>query len=367
MPQLGHGRPPRLVERQARGGVLLRAAPVAALEAVAGPAGDRLELRVPAAKAAAIAAATCSLTRIVNARMDVTVSSRYRRPALRSASVAMGLPCLTPSSAPPPPGRATRSPCATAASRCPTTRSFPSSRATAPGPTSGAPRSTCSTRRCAKAYGGKRRDRLAGGPRRREGQEPARQLAARRDARGHRPAPGRHQGTAHHAGRRRHSARSTWRCASSSTSTPASGPVRWFTGVPSPVKQPERVDMVIFRENTEDIYAGIEYKAGHAEAAKRRSLPAGARWASQTIRFPETSAIGIKPVSRGGHEAAGPRGASTTRIAQRPEERDAGAQGQHHEVHRGRLPRLGLRAGQAGVRRRRDRRRAVVPAARTAS
>ena len=73
-------------------------------------------------------------------------------------------------------------------------------------------------------------------------------------------------------------------------------PVRWFRGVPSPVKHPELVDMVVFRENTEDIYAGIEWEAGTAEARKiveflRREMGV------KKIRFPETSSIGIKPVS----------------------------------------------------------------------
>jgi isocitrate dehydrogenase len=75
-------------------------------------------------------------------------------------------------------------------------------------------------------------------------------------------------------------------------------PVRWFRGVPSPVKRPEEVDMVIFRENTEDIYAGIEYKAGTPEAAKTIEFletQMGARF-----RFPRTSAIGIKPISEEG-------------------------------------------------------------------
>ena len=62
-------------------------------------------------------------------------------------------------------------------------------------------------------------------------------------------------------------------------------PVRWFQGVPSPVKRPEDTDMVIFRENTEDIYAGIEFKEG-----------------AKNIRFPETSGIGVKPVSKEGTE-----------------------------------------------------------------
>ena len=76
-------------------------------------------------------------------------------------------------------------------------------------------------------------------------------------------------------------------------------PVRWFEGVPSPVKAPQDVDMVIFRENTEDIYAGIEYKAGTAEA--RRVIEfLQHQMGAQTIRFPESSAIGIKPVSEEG-------------------------------------------------------------------
>jgi isocitrate dehydrogenase len=76
-------------------------------------------------------------------------------------------------------------------------------------------------------------------------------------------------------------------------------PVRWFRGVPSPVKAPEDVDMVIFRENTEDIYAGIEYKAQSAEARKVIDF-LRQQMGVQTIRFPATSAIGIKPVSEEG-------------------------------------------------------------------
>ena len=73
-------------------------------------------------------------------------------------------------------------------------------------------------------------------------------------------------------------------------------PVRWFEGVPSPVKDPGAVDMVIFRENTEDIYAGLEYQAG-TEAARRVVAFLNGEMGARTIRFPETSAIGIKPVS----------------------------------------------------------------------
>ncbi|WP_395026013.1 NADP-dependent isocitrate dehydrogenase [Comamonas odontotermitis] len=78
-------------------------------------------------------------------------------------------------------------------------------------------------------------------------------------------------------------------------------PVRYFAGVPSPVREPEKTDMVIFRENSEDIYAGIEFAAGSEVAVKlieflRKEV------GSQKIRFPETSGIGIKPVSREGSE-----------------------------------------------------------------
>ncbi len=76
-------------------------------------------------------------------------------------------------------------------------------------------------------------------------------------------------------------------------------PVRWFTGVPSPVKQPELVDMIIFRENTEDIYAGIEYKAKSDQAQKLIKFLIEQLGAT-TIRFPDSSAIGIKPISEDG-------------------------------------------------------------------
>jgi isocitrate dehydrogenase len=80
-------------------------------------------------------------------------------------------------------------------------------------------------------------------------------------------------------------------------------PVRWFRGVPSPVKHPELVDMVIFRENTEDVYAGVEFEAGSADVKKivaflKDNFPN----IYQRIRFPETVAIGIKPISREGTE-----------------------------------------------------------------
>lgn len=78
-------------------------------------------------------------------------------------------------------------------------------------------------------------------------------------------------------------------------------PVRYFTGVPSPVKAPEKVDMVIFRENTEDIYAGIEWEANSTEA-QRVIAWLQSEMAVKKIRFPASSAIGIKPVSIEGSE-----------------------------------------------------------------
>jgi isocitrate dehydrogenase len=78
-------------------------------------------------------------------------------------------------------------------------------------------------------------------------------------------------------------------------------PVRWFQGVPSPVKEPEKTDMVIFRENSEDIYAGIEYEA-QSEKARKLIAFLMEELGVTKIRFPETSGIGIKPVSREGTE-----------------------------------------------------------------
>jgi isocitrate dehydrogenase len=80
-------------------------------------------------------------------------------------------------------------------------------------------------------------------------------------------------------------------------------PVRWFKGVPSPVKHPEKVDMVIFRENTEDIYAGVEFAEGTDDVKKvlaflQTTFPS----AYKKIRFPDSSGIGFKPVSREGSE-----------------------------------------------------------------
>ncbi len=167
-------------------------------------------------------------------------------------------------------------------------------------------------------------------------------------------------------------------------------PVRWYRGVPSPVKHPEKVDMVIFRENTEDIYAGIEYAAGTPEAQKVldffarefpkefkkirfgtqqaatewQAMPEGDRRAGARGRRAGRRRAQADQLSR--HRAACPQ-RDQLRDRQQAQERDARAQGQHHEVHRGRVPRLGLRRREAVLRRRGDRRRAVVPHSRRAS
>ena len=78
-------------------------------------------------------------------------------------------------------------------------------------------------------------------------------------------------------------------------------PVRWFRGVPSPVKSPQKVDMVIYRENTEDIYAGIEYNHGTPEVEKVKSFLMNEMGVNQ-IRFPDTVSLGVKPVSVEGTE-----------------------------------------------------------------
>ncbi len=78
-------------------------------------------------------------------------------------------------------------------------------------------------------------------------------------------------------------------------------PIRWFKGVPSPIRYPELVDMHIFRENTEDIYAGIEFMTGTEKAIKFRDFLIN-EMGVEVIRFPETSSFGVKPVSKEGSE-----------------------------------------------------------------
>ncbi len=126
-------------------------------------------------------------------------------------------------------------------------------------------------------------------------------------------------------------------------------PIRYFPGVASPMQDASLTDMVVFRENTEDIYAGIEWPAASQEVQKliaflQRELHVTA------IRFPASSGIGIKPVSKEGSQRLDPQG-HPVRHRERPCLRDPRAQGQHHEVHGGRLLQLGLPARQGRVRR----------------
>ena len=143
-------------------------------------------------------------------------------------------------------------------------------------------------------------------------------------------------------------------------------PVQYFQGVPSPVKHPEKVNMVIFRENTEDIYAGIDYAGRHARGAEdsgfhREGIPEGLqenplrhqaaaeefwkRSARRIFRPTCRSASASSPSAISGTDAPGSRRHPIRHHAQAQERHDC-PQGQHHEIHRRRVPRLGLRAGQ---------------------
>ena len=125
-------------------------------------------------------------------------------------------------------------------------------------------------------------------------------------------------------------------------------PVKYYEGVPSPVKHPEKLDIVIFRENTEDVYAGIEFREGTPEAAKLIAFLNDEMLKGTKKKIRLDSGVGIKPISIFGIEAAG-AGGDQVCARRRAQDRHAGAQGQHSEVHRGRLPRVGLRGGDAGV------------------
>ncbi len=105
-------------------------------------------------------------------------------------------------------------------------------------------------------------------------------------------------------------------------------PIQYFKGVPSPVKEPEKTHMVIFRENSEDIYAGIEFEA-ESDKAKKLIKFLQDEMGVKKIRFPNTSGIGIKAPGAQGHPV---------RHRQRQALGHHRAQGQHHEVHRRWLP-----------------------------
>ncbi len=126
-------------------------------------------------------------------------------------------------------------------------------------------------------------------------------------------------------------------------------PVRYYSGVPSPVKHPEYVDMVIFRENTEDIYAGMEFQYGTPEDTRFKEL--------LKDNFPEEYAEDAFPEHRRdwpearllrGHGAPG-AGCHPLGACEQAQEHQPRSQGQHHEVHRGRVQGLGLCRCQARV------------------
>ncbi len=110
-------------------------------------------------------------------------------------------------------------------------------------------------------------------------------------------------------------------------------PVRYFTGTPAPVTHPEKMNVVIFRENTEDVYAGIEYAKGTPQAEKIIEFLSR----EMGKRLPADSGIGIKPMSETGQQATRAHGCRVCRRAQ-AQVGDARPQGQHHEIHGRRLP-----------------------------
>ena len=126
-------------------------------------------------------------------------------------------------------------------------------------------------------------------------------------------------------------------------------PIRYFPGVASPMQDASLTDMVVFRENTEDIYAGIEWPAGSAEV---HQLIAYLQQRAARHRHPLSRQLRHRHQAgvQGGQPAADPQG-HPVRHRARSRLGDAGAQGQHHEVHGRRLPQLGLPAGAGGVRR----------------
>ena len=125
-------------------------------------------------------------------------------------------------------------------------------------------------------------------------------------------------------------------------------PVKYYKGMPSPVKHPERMDLVIFRENTEDVYAGIEWEQGTPEAAKlieflNKDMLKGGK---KQVRL--DSGVGIKPISITGTKRL-VRMAIKFALENGPQDRDPGAQGQHSEIYRRSLSQVGIRAGHGRV------------------
>ncbi len=125
-------------------------------------------------------------------------------------------------------------------------------------------------------------------------------------------------------------------------------PVKHYPGVPSPMVKPDEVDVVIFRENTEDIYAGIEFKEGSADVAKLREFVNTELLGNTKKRLRDDAGLGIKPISvRGSKRLV--RAAMQYAVDQRAQGRDDCAQREHPEVYRGCVPGVGLRGGERRV------------------
>ncbi len=121
-------------------------------------------------------------------------------------------------------------------------------------------------------------------------------------------------------------------------------PVRYFTGVPSPVREPEKMDVVIFRENTEDVYIGIEWKSGTPEVKKLLDFLNNEMLKDGKKQIRWDSGVGIKPISPTGTKRLMRRAMQYALDNKRPSV-TIGAQGKHSEVYRRCVPRLGLRPG----------------------
>ena len=142
-------------------------------------------------------------------------------------------------------------------------------------------------------------------------------------------------------------------------------PIRYFPGVSTPMADASLTDMVVFRENTEDIYAGIEWPTGSPEVQRADLLPAER---AQGQRHPLSGELGPRHQAgvEGGQPAPGAQG-HPVRHRERSRVGDAGAQGQHHEVHRRCLHAVGLSTGEGRIRRQAHRRGPVAAPSRTRS
>ena len=229
-----------------------------------------------------------------------------------------------------PPKAARRSRCPAGSSTSPTTRSSPSSKATAPAATSGAPACACSTPRSRRPTAARRRS-PGSRSRRREGVQQTNNWLPDETIEAFREVPRRHQGPAHDADRRRHplAERRAPPAARSLRLPPPRALVH--RACPRPVKHPEKVDMVIFRENTEDIYAGIEFEARHA-TTRRSSSP------SSRKKFPkEYKKIRFPDDDRHRHQARHRRTAPSASCAPRSSTRSTNKRKSVTFVHKGNI------------------------------